>query len=113
MITFAQRRDPCVSAFGKVMSVFKRASGGPSANNVNVAIRPNYPGLPSSTKGTVGEISRRVKNLWLTTDSSDLKELDPVILEPIARADQTKLHPLLKGPLSCGIHLLDMFLITI
>lgn len=104
-ITFAQKRDPCIGIFGKVMSLFERASSKPSSYNVNVAIVPNLPGIESSKKDVAGDVPKHssgVDSLWLTTDCSIIKELDPHTLEPIGVACQRVLHPLLSGPLSCA-----------
>ncbi|ESZ89697.1 putative dioxygenase [Sclerotinia borealis F-4128] len=103
-ITFAQKRDPCIGIFGKVMSFFERILTKPFANNVNVAIYPNMR-IKSNQRGVLRgtpKHSSGVDSLWLTTDCSILKELDPLTLEPIGVEYQTALHPLLSGPLSCA-----------
>lgn len=94
------------------MSVFRPApskeSNDPGLVNVAVTIRPNMPGLLSTTKDEAAQFgshswSSGIKNLWTATDSARLKQLDPQTLEPLSSTSQKALHPLLKGPLS-GAH---------
>lgn len=92
-VSFAQRADPCVGIFAKVMTVF--ASG---KSNNNVAVVPDMPG-GDIIKG--GESSKE-KALYVLTDSSGLSKLDPKTLEPTGEARQHSLHPDLKGPISCA-----------
>ncbi|KAI1408380.1 carotenoid oxygenase [Hypoxylon sp. FL1857] len=104
-ITFGQRMDPCIGLFGKVMSVWR---GSPKVarqdfDNVCVTVQANVPGLPSEAeKSTESGHRGGIKNLWLTSDSGFMKEVDQHTLEPIGSATQKVLHPLLKGPLSCA-----------
>jgi torulene dioxygenase len=63
----------------------------PSVSNVGVTISANRSGLPPRPKTLVGR-----------TDNSLIKEIDMETLEPIGVTDQGKLHPDLKGPLSCA-----------
>ncbi|KAK8096460.1 hypothetical protein PG999_012404 [Apiospora kogelbergensis] len=110
--TFAQRQDPCVGLFGKMMAVWKMPfpKNGPRLDNISVTVQANVPGLVSSRAGSSPQQSlsssggHRAKpsNLWLTTDNCNLKEMDLQTLEPIGFAAQEKLHPALKGPLSCA-----------
>jgi torulene dioxygenase len=90
------------------MSVFQGALNinkptDPTIANVSVTIRPNLPGLESSRKeeGKTGH-STGLKTLWTTSDNAQLKELDPLTLEPIGITSQKVLHPSLKGPFSCA-----------
>lgn len=94
--TFAQRQDPCVGLFGKMMTVWRMPfpKNGPRLDNIAVTVQPNVPGL--------GDGAPTASNLWLTTDSCNLKEMDRQTLEPIGFAAQAKLDPRLKGPLSCA-----------
>ncbi|KAM0465845.1 hypothetical protein ACHAPV_000789 [Trichoderma viride] len=92
-ISFAQRADPCVGIFGKVMTVF--ASG---KSNNNVAVVPDMPGGDTVNGGE----SSKDKALYVLTDSAGLSKLDPKTLEPIGEARQQSLHPSLKGPISCA-----------
>ncbi|XXH03251.1 hypothetical protein Hte_009649 [Hypoxylon texense] len=104
-VSFGQRADPCIGLFGKIMSVWRPppTSQGPSFDNVCVDILPNVPGLPSEAKGAAESGHRSgLKTLWLTTDAGVMKEVDQHTLEPVGVARQEKLHPLLKGPLSCA-----------
>ncbi|KAK7964282.1 carotenoid cleavage dioxygenase 1 [Apiospora saccharicola] len=108
--TFAQRQDPCVGLFGKMMTVWRMPfpKNGPRLDNISVTVQPNVPGLGSqAANSSTQQISRghratATTNLWLTTDSCNLKEMDLQTLEPIGFAAQEKVHPLLKGPLSCA-----------
>ncbi|KKK21384.1 hypothetical protein AOCH_000719 [Aspergillus ochraceoroseus] len=78
IITFGQKRDPCVSFFEKVKSVFQPSrpdSRIPGMANVAVTVRPNMPGMP---KGTLTNL----------TDANQIQYSDINTLEP--------------GPLSCA-----------
>ena len=111
-ISFAQKIDPCVGIFAKLASVFE-----PRGWNNSVVIAANVPGLgdkrqaPPSPPRTPPEDpnylpshghKKKVENIWVFTDNSNLQQLDPSSLEPIGEVDQTSLHPDLKGPLSCA-----------
>ena len=43
-----------------------------------------------------------VNSLWAKTDANGLQRIDPETLEPIGLAEQTSLHPDLKGPLTAA-----------
>lgn len=106
-ISFGQRRDPCIGLFGKIMTVWRNPSVKRNANpdNISVTVQANVPGLsPCSKSVAQTEAGHRsgLKDVWLTTDSNSLKKFDQHTLEPIGHATQEKLHPLLKGPLSCA-----------
>ncbi|KAL7784881.1 carotenoid oxygenase [Trichoderma ceciliae] len=92
-ISFAQRADPCVGIFAKVMTVFVQ---GKSNNNVTV-----IPDMPGGDDAKEGDPSKG-KALYVLSDSATLTKLDPKTLEPIGDANQTSLHPSLKGPVSCA-----------
>lgn len=112
--TFAQKRDPCLGLFGKVLSTFTPVESlRMDSASVSVTMFPALPGFksrtPSETQGNgatpqkVLQEKRTVKpSLHLASDFSFLKELDPETLEPIGLAQQTILHPSLTGPLSCA-----------
>ncbi|KAI0842333.1 carotenoid oxygenase [Hypoxylon sp. FL0890] len=104
-VAFGQRMDPCIGLFGKIMSVWRGQPKvvGPDFDNVCVTVQANVPGLPSEAKEATHAGHRGgIKNIWLTTDNGIMKEVDQHTLEPIGSAKQHKLHPLLKGPLSCA-----------
>ncbi|KAI0470661.1 beta,beta-carotene 9',10'-dioxygenase [Xylariaceae sp. FL0804] len=106
-LTFAQRQDPCIGIFAKVMSVWrKELSSGlqtPSSSNICVTVNADVPGLPSAgAVSSSGHRAAAANTLWLATDASSFKEMDPETLEPVGRASQQSLHPDLKGPLSCA-----------
>ena len=94
--TFAQKADPCIGIFGKVMSFFE-----PSKLNFAVTVLPNVPGLASQNTKESGHRTA-TENLWIGTDYAGLGEVDPDTLEPIGSATQKKLHPDLQGVLSCA-----------
>ena len=98
--SFAQGRDPCRSVLGKFMSVFKSyppiKSRKFSDANVGVTVSTDFPGLPSTaTSGNIG-------NLYAKTDAPVFQALHPQTLEPVGLADQTCLHPDLKGQVSAA-----------
>lgn len=122
MFTFGQKRDPCLSFFGKVMTSFhaltiespRRPFNDPKLENICVTFSINMPGM-ATTAGTKakgirpaiaeGDISKPghasgVQSLYSKTDNSFVKQLDPETLEPIGLAKQNLLHPSLTGPLS-------------
>ncbi|KXJ95012.1 carotenoid oxygenase [Microdochium bolleyi] len=107
-ISFSQRRDPCVGMMGKFMTVWRHGSAphrDPDEDNSCVTVMTNLPGLDPLKKGiTTTESGHRsgVKSVWLTTDSSTLKQVDRDTLEPIGLAEQKDLHPSLRGPMSCA-----------
>ncbi|KAL0930204.1 carotenoid cleavage dioxygenase 1 [Colletotrichum truncatum] len=101
--SFGQRRDPCVGMFGKIMSVFSKAT----APNICVAVNANVPGLTPAVsepnQGPSGSGHRNgVRSVWLSTDANPLLEIDADTLEPVGTARQNKLHPDLTGPMSCA-----------
>lgn len=115
--SFGQKRDPCMGLFAKLMSVYRMATPRRHtvADNVCVAVFADVPGLESTVqvkrdrtrrkRGTLtgtGHRGANVCNVWATTDTDALKEMDPETLEPIGFAVQSSLHPALKGPLSCA-----------
>ncbi|KAJ2903205.1 hypothetical protein MKZ38_010241 [Zalerion maritima] len=105
--SFGQKRDPCVGLFSKVMSVYQMATPRrhTAADNICVVVLGDVPGLPSAAPPKIEATSEhrvKIKNTWLTTDTNCLKEMDPETLEPIGFATQEKLHPDLKGPISCA-----------
>lgn len=103
-ITFAAQRDPCDSFFQKVMSIFKPK---PNIHNIGVTLSVNMPGGGSVKNGqkqvaaTNGH-TNGIETLHVKTDAYDMKNIDPVTLEPKGVTTQTKLHPDLKGPLSAA-----------
>ncbi|KAM0259109.1 hypothetical protein ACHAQJ_003480 [Trichoderma viride] len=92
-VSFAQRSDPCVGIFAKVMTVFA-----PGKSNNNVTVVPDMPGGDDVKQGEPS----KGKALYVLTDSASLSKLDPKTLEPIGEARQASLHPSLKGPISCA-----------
>jgi len=104
--TFAQKRDPCVGIFGKIMTAFKPLDETTQKmTNVNVVVAAKLPGLEAMRVGNREQKSSGeppVEGLRLTSDCKFIKELDPETLEPIGLAEQTILHPSLTGPLSAA-----------
>ena len=102
VFSFAQRRDPCIGIFGKIMSFFEKPKRG--QENISVTVNPNFPGLPSKGPKPDPAAGHRttVDNLWLATDNSSYLEINAETMEPVGTARQQMLHPDLKGPLSCA-----------
>ena len=104
--TFGQR-DPCKSFFSKVMSAFDSGAGdeirSPDDANIGVAMTMNMPGLVHQyPKNTPEPGKEGIKSIMTRTDAATYQFLDPTTLEPVGLAQQTKLHPDLKGPLSAA-----------
>ncbi|KAM7223109.1 Carotenoid oxygenase [Rhypophila decipiens] len=130
--SFAQRRDPCLGLFAKIMSTwrgFRTKTEDKWIETISVAVVPNFPGLESAAgnlKDRVASIkpsspgsdaapentsidmtsgghqAKLPESVWITTDNTMMKQCDPRTLEPIGFATQKVLHPELKGPLSCA-----------
>lgn len=106
-ITFAAKYEPCKSFFKKAQSVFQATRSRATAEkNVGVTFSVNFPGLSGkgdSTKDVYGPSSSKIETLATRTDTATIQFLDPETLEPIGLADQSKLHPDLKG-VGSGAH---------
>lgn len=119
IITFAQKADPCVGLFSKVMSTWKSATFGihtetADFENAGVTVQLGIPGLPSkagnsahnasssSSSSSGGGHRSPSSNVWLGTDGHMLCEVDRDTLEPLGLARQNVLHPSLDGPCSCA-----------
>ncbi|KAH0839502.1 carotenoid oxygenase [Lanmaoa asiatica] len=104
--SFGQKRDPCVSFFKKVMSMFIPEPTQPRDHvNVGVTLSVNPPGLKdfdTSEGKKKGGHASGVQSLWAKTDAAQLREIDPETLEPFGLAKQTVLHPELTGNLSAA-----------
>lgn len=104
--SFGQKRDPCMSFFQKLKSIFEpsRSALGPEGQNIGVTIRPDVPGFEASSRTGMETEQKKsqFKNLVTFTDATSIKTMDPDTLEPVGVADQSKLHPALTGPLSCA-----------
>jgi torulene dioxygenase len=117
-MSFAQRRDPCMGIFGKLMSCYRMKSPTEEMRqleNVSVAMHPNPPTnaidvpveQPSSPLAKVGSkkelgkaTGHQKRQPWITTDTSSILQFDASTLEPTGRLKQSTLHPQLNGPLS-------------
>lgn len=101
--TFGAKYDICTSYFQKLQSFFRPAPkiDEPDQINMSVTLSANFPGL-STTGGRLEQAPEKNKivSLCNKTDISYFQMLDPQTLEPIGTAQQTLLHPLLKGPSS-------------
>lgn len=92
VITFGQKRDPCVSFFGKVKSSFQPIAldrSHPQLYNVGVTVKPNMPGMPKDM-------------LAACTDANQIKHSHMETLEPVGVTDQAVLHPDLKVMYNLG-----------
>ncbi|KAF4121485.1 torulene dioxygenase [Geosmithia morbida] len=98
-VTFAQRADPCMGIFSKMMTLFRT----PPPNN-NVVVERNVPGPLSVADGSSTAGYRTgTRNLFVLTDSAHVQEIDADTMEHLHDdSTPTKLHPDLAGPLSCA-----------
>ncbi|KAG9317006.1 carotenoid oxygenase [Chiua virens] len=105
-ISFGQKRDPCVSFFRKVMSMFIPDAQPPQdQRNVGVTLSVNPPGLENidtSTRKKKGGHASGIQSLWVKTDAATLREIEPETLEPMGVCNQSILHPELTGNLSAA-----------
>jgi torulene dioxygenase len=105
--SFGQKRDPCVSFFKKVMSMFIPEPSPPRDHvNVGVTLSVNPPGLKdidTSAGKKKGGHASGIQSLWAKSDAVQLQEIDPETLEPLGFVTQQVLHPELTGVLS-GAH---------
>ncbi|KAF8554984.1 hypothetical protein OG21DRAFT_1496630 [Imleria badia] len=104
--SFGQKRDPCVSFFKKVMSMFIPDARPPEdQTNVGVTLSVNPPGLKDvdTSKGKKkGGHASGIQSLWVKTDAAQVREIEPETLEPMGLATQAALHPQLTGILSAA-----------
>ena len=98
--TFGAKYDLCTSYFQKVQSFFKPVPKikEPDQINMSVTLSANFPGL-NTIGGRLNQASAKnqIVSLCNKTDISYFQMLDPQTLEPIGLAQQTSLHPSLKG----------------
>ncbi|KAK0627328.1 retinal pigment epithelial membrane protein-domain-containing protein [Immersiella caudata] len=104
-VSFAQRMDPCIGMFGKVMSVFTRRPDRPFYN-VGVTVGTNLPSFQEQPNGTQDHRTTNT-NIVIGTDASVMCEMDPKTLETISFPLQSKFHPDLKGALGAAHGLTD------
>ncbi|KAH8177828.1 retinal pigment epithelial membrane protein [Sarocladium implicatum] len=104
-ITVGQRSDPCVGIFAKTMSVFQPIPR--RGLDYNVVVNANFPALSRlkgdkplqlGHKGTPGP-----RNIFITSDMSNIQELHPDTLEHVGYTGQSRLRADLGGELS-GAH---------
>lgn len=96
--TFAQKQDPCISIFGKIMTVFTPLDAATPHNlNANVTISANS---PTSSSSSSKPVQCGVRSVQLKTDCLYIKDIDPETLEPVGLKMQDSLHPKLTGVLS-------------
>lgn len=100
-VTFGAKYDPCVSLFQKLQSVFQTApKRAPDELSSAVTLSANFPGLTST--GHKAGAQTGSMTLCSKTDMSTMQMLNPETLEPIGIAEQSVLHPALKGPMSAA-----------
>ncbi len=101
--TFGAKYDLCTSYFQKVQGLFKPAPQvkEPDQTNISVTLSANFPGL-NTTGGRLDRApgKNKIISLCNKTDTLSFQMLDAQTLEPIGMAQQTSLHPSLKGPSS-------------
>lgn len=117
--TFGQKADPCLGLYSKFMAAWSAVSTGSGKHgqeNISVAVLLNpplksdtklsgqSPGKSSTSEGptTGGHRSGMPKDVWLTTDTAGMKQIDPTTLEPVGYVHHGSLHPDLKGQMSCA-----------
>lgn len=117
--SFGQKADPCLGLYSKFMAAWSAMSIDPAkrgVENVAVAVQFNPPVKPDTdlsgqvtgennkakTAVTNGHRATVPKDVWLTTDTAGMKQIDPTTLEPIGYVKQDSLHPALKGQMSCA-----------
>jgi len=103
-VSFAQKRDPCMSLFQKIKCTFEpRRNTDPYLANIGVTVSTNPAGLRPQPRATPQSLDPDgPRTLVVRTDANYFKEIDLATLEPIGVAQQQQLHPDLKGPLSCA-----------
>ncbi|KAI0389489.1 carotenoid oxygenase [Xylariaceae sp. FL0594] len=101
-LSFGQRQDPCVGIFAKAMSLFRSHETPAGEENICVTVQPDIPGFAPVPETTISGHRAAKRTMFQTTDASMILEIEPDTMEPIGVARQRKLHPLLKGPLSCA-----------
>lgn len=100
-VSFGAKYDPCVSVFQKLQSAFKLAPReAPDDLPSSVTLSANFPGLSYTGQKAAGPSA--AMTLCSKTDNSTMQMLNPETLEPIGIAQQSILHPLLKGPSSAA-----------
>ncbi|KAL8416121.1 hypothetical protein RB596_006613 [Gaeumannomyces avenae] len=120
LFSFAQRSDPCVGLFGKVMSTFKRATFGRTSQvsrgleNIAVTVVTQPPVQlqrednlvqASSSDPNPGEPTtsgHQSNTIWMLTDTSSISLVDKTTMERVGISTQKQLHPELTGPFSCA-----------
>lgn len=103
--TFAAKYDPCKSLFQKVQSVFQPPPEPIAPNEMGsaVTLSVNFPGLSKTgDKLNRAHDSSGIVSLTNKVDASVMQLLDSETLEPIGLAQQTTLHPDLKGAWSAS-----------
>jgi torulene dioxygenase len=115
--TFGQKADPCLGLYSKFMAAWSAMSDRPSTRgqeNISVAVLVDpplkadikvsgqSPGESAPATNAGGHRSGIPKDIWLTTDTAGMKQIDPTTLEPIGYVKQDSLHPDLKGQMSCA-----------
>ena len=104
-ITVGQRSDPCIGIFAKTMAIFQPIPR--RGLDYNVVVNANYPALSRlKTEGPLELGHRRTpgpRNIFISSDMSNVQELHPDTLEHIGYTGQNRLRADLGGELS-GAH---------
>lgn len=98
-MSFAQKLDPCVGIFGKLMTVFNKR---PSLTNIGVTVGTDVPSFRAPAGAVVDAQGHRTASVVLETDAAVMCEIDPKSMEPISFPQHTRFHPDLKGPMAAA-----------
>lgn len=97
--SFAQRSDPCVSMFGKLMAIYQRR--GEMYTNLGVTVNANMTALQNITDATQGSSYGHragASSLFIGSDLSLFAQADVQSMEVTAYIPHSTLHPELIGP---------------
>ncbi|KXS15063.1 hypothetical protein M427DRAFT_70166 [Gonapodya prolifera JEL478] len=98
-VTFGQR-DPTLSTFGRLTSMFRSGAVNPPEGNAAVTVAPNWP-LPTALESRVKDRKGdKIQTLVGKTDANVLMSLDPVTLEERGGFSYATYDKRLKGPIA-------------
>ena len=104
--SFGQKRDPCMSFFKKVMTMFiPDPNPPPEQSNIGVTLSINPAGLSDPQTAEHQKHATHgsgIHTLLAKTDAAVMRHIEPETLEPRGVVSQAGLHPKLTGPLSAA-----------